>query len=60
MWDAVASNIRFYPGALAPAPKGAEPLLHGPSDAQRMSNRQALDDFLGEMDLRGISGLPEA
>lgn len=60
MWDAVASNIRFYPGALAPAPKGAEPLLLGPSDAQRMSNRQALDDFLGEMDLRGISGLPEA
>lgn len=47
MWDSIVSSIRFYPGALDVPPQPSKPVLHGPSDAQRVRNRQALDDFLG-------------
>lgn len=49
VWDAMVNSIRFYPGALTPAPQ-QRPIEFrpGPSAQQITSDKQALDDFLGE------------
>ena len=47
LWDAIMSTIRFYPGALTPAPEQQKPEPPPmPSARQIQQDQRALDDFL--------------
>lgn len=49
VWDAMVDSIRFYPGALTPAPQQRpNETKPGPSAQQITSDKQVLDNFLGE------------
>ena len=47
LWDAIIGSIRFYPGALTPAPEQTKPEPPPlPSARQIQQDQRALDDFL--------------